>query len=398
MAHFALLQSERKLIKTSAQQEVWCPQRGLARGPWIRGAPLPLPVWAHYESPTLTCDTVEQYEELASSVELETQRLLRELRYDTCDNVLRLYRDFKENGEPSNLEHYYRKYQPRIVAERHTCVGLGFELLRRVQCLDQRFPGLAEALYLVSCEETIGDVAGYVGGPPAADSGEKEHILVCLKIEIAGRRGVMLLDPGYHIARVITVMHDKAYPNTGWFTQTDDQDGKTEYHYTLCSTDNDYVEWHERKTRRSTSALNNPSNQVALIYVARPYLTAIDVTERRNLVYNFRSLLARDFKGHLVAGIYFKVTSDQPLFNIFHQTIRGKKRAKISFSKFQDLTKIELDNDEAEIITECARQMNIPLQDFEGLLSALAKMLHDSAFVKQLFAINAKINTLAKDN
>lgn len=69
--------------------EIWCQPQGQARGPWIRGVPLPLPVWAHYESPPLIVDTVEQYEELAGSVELETQRLLREHRYDTVGNFLR---------------------------------------------------------------------------------------------------------------------------------------------------------------------------------------------------------------------------------------------------------------------------------------------------------------------
>lgn len=51
--------------------------------------PLPLPVWAQDDRPALAVNTVEQYEDLASSVELETQRLLREQRYDTIDNFLR---------------------------------------------------------------------------------------------------------------------------------------------------------------------------------------------------------------------------------------------------------------------------------------------------------------------
>ena len=213
-------------------------------------------------------------------------------------------------------------------------MGLGFELLHRLRGLNKRFPGIASGLYLVSCEETIGDVDSYVGGPPAADSGEKEHVLVCLKIEIAGRRGVMLLDPGYHVARVITVMEDKSYPHTGWFVQSDEPDCKKEYNYFLCASDPDYVEWHERKTR--PGALERI--QVALIYVARPYLTAIDVTERRNLVYNFRSLLARDTKGHVTAGIYFPVVLDMnnaQTFTIFYQTSNGKKRVKMAFSKFR---------------------------------------------------------------
>ncbi|XP_024946376.1 uncharacterized protein LOC107273256, partial [Cephus cinctus] len=376
--------------------ETWCQPRGQARGPWIRGVPLPLPVWAHYESPALTVNTVEQYEELAGSVELETQRLLREQRYDTVGNFLRLYRDYAASGE-STLDRFYRKYQPLIIHGQHTCVGLGFELLRRLCALDKRFSGMANGLYLVSCEETIGDIAGYVGGPPAADSGEKEHVLVCLKIEIAGRRGVLLLDPGYHVARVITVMADKLYPHTGWFTQSEEPSCKKEYNYSLCTQDTDYVEWHERETR--PGALER--TQVALIYVARPYLTAIDVTERRNLVYNFRTLLARDTKGHVTAGIYFTVTLDlknEQTFTIFHQTGNGKKRVKMPFSKFGGSPKVNLENEEATVITECARQLGMTCENLKGFLSALATVMSDTSFIAQLLAINARINTLAEDN
>lgn len=188
--------------------------------------------------------------------------------------------------------------------------------------------------------QTIGDIAGYVGGPPAAETGEKEHVLVCLKIEISGRRGIMLLDPGYHVARVITVMADKLYPHTGWFTQSDESTCKKEYNYCLCTDDPDYVEWHERRTQ--PGALER--TQVALIYVARPYLTAIDVTERRNLVYNRRSLLARDTKGHVTAGIYFSLDmNNAQTFTIFYQTsVSGnkKKRFKMAFNKFCDSYKV----------------------------------------------------------
>lgn len=166
-------------------------------------------------------------------------------------------------------------------------------------------------------------------------------MLVCLRIEIDKRRGVMLLDPGYHVARVITVMADKLYPHTGWFTQSDEPTCKKEYNYCLCADDSDYVEWHERKTR--PGALER--TQVALIYVARPYLTAIDVTERRNLVYNRRSLIARDTKGHITAGIYFSVALDvnnAHTFTVFYQTDNGKRRVKMAFNKFRSSSKVEI--------------------------------------------------------
>ncbi|XP_008557453.1 uncharacterized protein LOC103578228, partial [Microplitis demolitor] len=374
--------------------EIWCQPQGQARGPRIRGVPLPLPVWAHYESAPLTVDTVEQYEELAGSVELETQRLLNDHRYDTIGNFLRFYKDFKESNE-STVDRFYHKYQPLITHKHHTCVGLGFELLNRLSKLDKRFPGIANGLYLVSCEETIGDIEGYVGGPPAADSGEKEHVLVCLKIIINGRRGVLLLDPGYHVARVITVMGDKMYPHTGWFTQSDEKHCKKEYNYSLCEQDTDYVEWYDRETR--PGALE--STQVALIYVARPYLTAIDVTERRNLVYNFRSLLARDTKGHLTAGLYFPLkTDDVQTFTIFYQTNNGKNRVKMPFNKFYTSSKIVPNDEEWAIISECATQLGMSRQELKSLLSALAMVVNDTGFIAQTLAINTKINSLAEDN
>lgn len=269
------------------------------------------------------------------------------------------------------LERFYRKYQPLITDEHYTCVGLGLLLLCRLNDLNERYPGLASSLYLTSCEEvssshrlklffgriasiriidernkyircflsqTIGDIASYVGGSPA-EKGEKEHVLVCLKIKIGERCGFMLLDPGYHIARVVTVMADKLYPHTGWFTQVDEPNCKKMYNYCLCADDPNYIEWHERVTR--PGALE--TTQVALIYVARPYITAIDVTERRNLVYNHKSLIARDTKGHITAGIYFPVVLDPDntqTFTIFHQNANRKKRVKMAFNKFYSTSEV----------------------------------------------------------
>jgi len=39
--------------------------------------------------------------------------------------------------------------------------------------------------------------------------------MVAMQIEIDGRAGVVLLDPGYQIGQVITVMIDQQYPHTG---------------------------------------------------------------------------------------------------------------------------------------------------------------------------------------
>lgn len=115
---------------------------------------------------------------------------------------------------------------------------------------------------------------------------------------------------------------------SGWFIQSQENGITKEYNYTLVPSDNNFVEWNEK-----TTAKGNQTKFTGLIYVGRPFLTAVDVTERRNLVYNFRSLLSRDQKGHLIAGVYFKVLMNNDEFTIFYQNM-GKQRIKMHFSAF----------------------------------------------------------------
>lgn len=170
-----------------------------------------------------------------------------------------------------------------------------------------------------------------------ATSLEKEHVLLALRFDIAGRKGILLCDPGYHVGRVITVMMDGKYPHTGWFTQSEENNNKKEYCYSFCSVNANFIEWTERNTRSDGVSKSFSS----LIFIARPYLTAVDVTERRNLVYDFRSLLSRDPKGHVTAGIYFKVKENYDEFTVFYQE-GGKKRIKMNFSSFLKPSEVRL--------------------------------------------------------
>lgn len=114
----------------------------------------------------------------------------------------------------------------------------------------------------------------------------------------------------------------------GWFIQSQENGITNEYNYSLAPGDNNFVEWSEK------SIIKGKQKQfTGLIYIGRPYLTAIDVTERRNLVYNFRSLLSRDKNGSLIAGLYFKVSLNNDKFTIFFQNM-GKQRVNMNFSAF----------------------------------------------------------------
>lgn len=58
---------------------------------------------------------------------------------------------------------------------------------------------------------------------------------------------------------------------------------RKEYNYTFNQDNPGYVEWQERVTRGGIVKC-----QTSLVFVGKPYQDAVNVTERRNLVYNFR--------------------------------------------------------------------------------------------------------------
>lgn len=163
---------------------------------------------------------------------------------------------------------------------------------------------------------------------------EKEHALVAMQIVVGGREGVLILDPGYHVARAVTVMKDQCYPHSGWFTQSDEPHCKREYCYVLSHHNSNFITWTERVTRAGKQQY-----EMSLIYIERPYRTAIDVTVRRNLVYNFRSLLSRDAKGRVCAGLYFPVVLNptDAQVTLFYDSVNDTQvKQKFKFSSFKD--------------------------------------------------------------
>jgi len=53
------------------------------------------------------------------------------------------------------LENFFREYKPPLTKNANTCVGLGLLLIGKLALLDNKFPGVKNSLYLVSCEESI---------------------------------------------------------------------------------------------------------------------------------------------------------------------------------------------------------------------------------------------------
>ncbi|XP_001974895.3 uncharacterized protein LOC6547596, partial [Drosophila erecta] len=369
-------------------------------GVWPLGHPLPLPDWSSAESAgkgTLVFDNVWQYEELNGIVETTLQRMLEETHYNTVNLFVDFYRSFKRTRR-SDLRSFFQFYDVPINRRHHMCVSLAFEIMARMV---QMFPVLANYLYVVSCEEQVMDCNDYVQldeecGLNSVDAGvEKEHVMVAMRIAIGERRGVMILDPGYHVSRAVTVMQDQSYPHTGWFTQSKEPHLQRDYCYAYSQQNGKFVEWKEREIRGEDT-----SYKTSLIYVAQEYITAIDVTVRRNLVYNFRSLLSRDAKGQVYAGIYFPLVANgqEAYLTIFYDGPNEQRvRTKLMFNAFK-VGKGKLPDYVGQHLSRLAPQLKMPLPELTELCKSLAEVVTDQSFISQVLAINDDIGNMSVEN
>ncbi|XP_046464599.1 uncharacterized protein LOC124210523 [Daphnia pulex] len=260
--------------------------------------------------------------------------------------------------------------------------------------LEKTYPGIGSALFLASCEEDIGNVNRYVSTPtPDTRTSEKEHVVIALNIELEDRVGVLILDTGYHVPQPVTVMEDGLYPHTGWFKPGGTSRSRRLYNYTFHPSGR-YVLWDVKETRKGIEECES-----ALIYTHQAFLSPVDCTERRNLVYNFKSLLKRDASGKVLAGLYFGLKPfDRGFFSLFYQDENQKQiDFKISFSDVynaRDLSETTLEN-----LLHCQTQLE--LSDRDGLIELLKKIslaLNNAEFMQQLLTINQRIVILAENN
>ncbi|XP_017770941.1 PREDICTED: uncharacterized protein LOC108558522 [Nicrophorus vespilloides] len=328
------------------------------------------------------------FDEFVAEVESHLQRLLEEHNYNTVGNFVALYDSFRKSSCTSFTE-FYQNYAPPITPSHHTCVGLALELWLKLKHLSSH-------LYLVSCEESIGVFDEYAGLYDSIYESisvlEKEHVLLAVKVDVCGRAGILLCDPGYHIGRVVVVMPDELHPHTGWFVQSQEQNVRKEYNYVFSSRNPNFIEWYDRTTRSASSKVEEVHS---LIYIKKPFLTAVDVTERRNLVYSFRSLLSRDQKGHLLAGLYFKLKENSDEFTIFYHD-DGKQRIKLNFATFTNADRI---NEQLlNIVNLCNDQLNLKRGELMQLIKRLGDIMQDKAYVRQVLDTNTCINNMTEVN
>jgi hypothetical protein len=360
---------------------------------WPLDRPLPYPAWGAVPS-RLSIDNMKQFEALVNDLTLRVQKQLETHCYNTIGNFLTLYESFHERSDPTqSLEEFYRAYIPPITSKHHTCVGLGLDLTGTILQLENTYPGIGSALFLASCEEDIGNVNRYVSTPtPDTRTSEKEHVVVSLKVELEGRVGVLLLDPGYHVAHPVVVMEDGEYPHTGWFKPGGTCRSRRTYNYTLHPSGR-YVLWNVKDIRNGVEQLES-----AIIYTHQAFISPVNCTERRNLVYNFKSLLKRDCRGNVLAGVYFPLKPmDCGQFSLFYQ---DQQRQQVDIKiHFKDFLSLQTLSDGARgSLDLCGSQLGLMGSKLTELLYQTALALNDKNFMQQLLDINQRVVLLSENN
>lgn len=348
---------------------------------WPLERPLPLPEWG-CERPDLKFSSLKHYHGFIAKATRALHLALDTHSYDSLSNFLMFSSEYQSSrDEYENLMEFYRDYDPPLVPGRYTCVGLASDLATRLSPLESQYPGLKDATYQVSCEEEVKDVDWYCSGSvPPANNNLKEHVLLCVRISVCGRAGVVLFDPGYHVGLPVTVMEDGLAPQSGPIRgSTTRADVARIFHYRYHHNNPAFVLW-EVEERKEGKPPNNISN---LIHVTRPYLSAVDVAERRNLVYTFKTLLGRDCTGQLTCGLYFPVRECSRVNLTFFLHVDGlPTHRKVPLAYFRGDSVPEKDVESA--VAAVAEGTGRSKEDLRKSLVNLANLLQDKDFVQQV--------------
>lgn len=364
---------------------------GWGKDGWPVNRCLPFPKWG-CQCPGLNFASVHQYQTFHDLVTHYLHQALDDHCYDSLSNFIVFCQEYKNSREkyPTLLE-FYREYVPALLPGRFNCVGLATDLASRLSVLEILYPGVVDATYQVSCEDNIESLDWYCSfrEPPLARC-VKDHVLLCIKIIVSSRSGVVLLDPAFHISQPITVMEDGLEPQSSVIkASTTRLEVHRTFEYRFRRDNPAYVFWDMIEKREGKPDKKCPS----LIYVCKPYLSSVDVAERCNLVYHYKSLLRRNSQGHLISGLYFRVRDCQNTnITFFHQVNGEIRHLKHPLSYFLD----EASRDEKveEVIKAIAAGTDWTKCDLRTTLVTLARLLQDKDLVQQVHELNNAIHEM----
>ncbi|CAH0385941.1 unnamed protein product [Bemisia tabaci] len=355
-------------------------------GKWSAMHPLPLPVWGTPRQP-YEINSMEDYKRVVAAIEPVLKNVMKDNNYDLFTNLILFYKAYK-GSKRQELGKFLRWYIPPIRANYHTCVGQVLELMNRLGNLESRFPGLTEKLFIASGQKRVPNFESYLKLNLEPSLVEKYHVVVALNIKIKYgniyRNGVLLLEPGFQIASVITVMEDRNHPHTGLFTQKKDLNRINKHEYSFSGSD--YIIW------VATENIGTPNERTLkrILYVGKPFYSPVDVTERRMLCFNFRALLSTDENGQIITGMYFAIPSDPKkapgtALTLFYTIDGSPQMFQIPFESFGSDPMEKKYVDAIEISNQL---LNWPDNLLMSRLKTVRQMLNDENFIRQMMELH----------
>lgn len=245
----------------------------------------------------------------------------------------------------------------------------------------------------MSCQDDIKNLEWYCSlGAPPLERCVKDHVLLCVKVRVAGRPGVLLLDPAFHVMHPITVMQDGLAPQSGAIRSSTTRAGvHRTFHYRFVPDNPAFVLWEVVEKREGQPVKKCP----CLIYVCKPYLSSVDIAERCNLVFHFKTLLKRDSHGQLTSGLYFRVLDGyQTTITFFHQVDGVMRHVKHPLHYF--LKEAEQEEAVEAAVAAVAAATDRTTGDLRASLVTLAHLLHDEDLVQQMHALNDAIHDICR--
>ncbi|XP_050704281.1 uncharacterized protein LOC126989705 [Eriocheir sinensis] len=230
---------------------------------WPAPRALPFPRWG-CGRPSLPLSSLPHYESFTARLAPLLREVLCDHPYDTVSNFVRFSESYlawrgtqSEGGDGrggggggNQLSTFFREYDPPLLPGRHTCVGLTCLLETRMAALETDYPGLKDATYKVGCEEEVQDMPWYCSTSVPPSTCEMEHVLLCVRVCVCGRPGVILLDPGYHVGEPVTVMEDGMEPTSGMVEGGTALCGvERRYRYRAWPQNSAFVEWEVEERR-----------------------------------------------------------------------------------------------------------------------------------------------------
>nr|XP_027194125.1 uncharacterized protein LOC113788865 [Dermatophagoides pteronyssinus] len=342
---------------------------------------LDIPHWSA-ELKQIEFKTIEQFENALIKWEDILQQVLECYDYNTFGSYVDFYHSYQKSN--SNLTDFILNYQAKITTESMSCVAQSLVLMQNLSANDSLY---GSNFSLVSCEEMIMIMTAENGEGKLqtkyqldAKNNVKEHVLVCLKFQIAdnNRSGYVLLDPGYHISRPIIVMNDCLFPHTGWFNASKNRKVCKDYCYQIIN--DQYIAWKVRETN-----INDPNEVIKqylnIIYIHKEFIKYASVTEKRACIFSLKSYVVRNRKG-AVAGFYSWI--EEKNLTIFYE--ENGKRITNKFH-INDLDKQE----EVKCCLEKVAAYTKDSKDYKSFINILTdyrQSLYDEEFCFDLCEID----------